>query len=295
MEPAKHDDAVKPDITDEELTILAKDIGLQKIELLFRESIAEVYLDNPPHNYISFEVLRDLLMIYDYFIELKENSSYILKGMILTSKNRRVFSSGASLDTLGSMNKQNKNREEFFSISQKAKNLFGKSQVPTIAAINGICLGAGLEMALQCHYRVCGKGVYLGFPEISLDFIPGAGGTQYLPRLIGRSNALYMMLSGKFFEAEKALQMGLVDRIVPRKGVLNAARAIAGEICSKNHKATQYLLTAVEQGLKMSLKDGMQLEEKLFWELVDDKIENEGISNNDVGMNIIGLKKREVS
>lgn len=291
MDAEKKDASEKPDITDEELTLLSKDIGLEKVELAFRDNIAEVYLNNPPHNYFSKQVLVDLFKIYEHFIELQENSSYVLKGIILASKNRRVFSSGASLDTLGSMKTEDRNRADFAALSYKVKTMIQRYQVPAIAAINGICLGAGLEMALQCHYRVCGKGVYLGFPEITLGFIPGAGGTQYLPRLIGRSKALYMMLTGKFFEAEEGLRMGVVDRIVPRKNVLNAARTIAKEMCCHDLKATQYLLNAVEEGLDMNIEDGIKLEEKFFWELVDDKLRSGGISNKDVAMNIIGSKK----
>lgn len=291
-DPERTDEIVKHDITDEELTLVSKDIGLKKVELAFKDNIAEVYLNNPPHNYFSKQVLVDLFKIYDHFIELQENSTYVLKGIIIASKNRRVFSSGASLDALGSMKDEDRNREEFAALSHQIKTMVQRYQVPAIAAINGICLGAGLEMALQCHYRVCGKGVYLGFPEISLGFIPGAGGTQYLPRLIGRSKALYMMLSGKFFEAEEGLRMGVVDRVVPRKNVLNAARAIAREICCHDLKATQYLLTAVEEGLDMDFNEGLELEEKLFWELVDDRIKNGGISNSDVGINITGTKKQ---
>lgn len=282
----------KNQINDENLTLMVQAIGLKHIELIFKNNIAEVYLNNPPHNYVSVQVLMDLCVVYEHFLELQEKSAYKLKGIIFTGKKHRVFSSGASLDMLGSLQKDGKEREDFMALSSKAKTLMEKFQIPSIAAINGICLGAGLEIALQCHYRVCGKGIYLGFPEILLGFMPGAGGTQYLPRLIGRSKALHMMLSGKFFSAEEALQIGLVDNVVDRKNVLNAARAIANEICTKHQKATRYILKAVQEGLDMELNKGIKLEEELFWELVDDRLEVGGISNDDVGINFTGTTKR---
>lgn len=281
------------DINDENLTRMVREIGLKQIELVFNKNIAEVYLNNPPHNYVSVQVLTDLCAIYEHFLELRDKSDYKLKGIIITGKGRRTFSSGASLDMIGRLQKGGAARNAFMELSNKTKMLMSQFDIPVIAAINGICLGAGLEIALQCHYRVCGKGIYLGFPEIQLGLMPGAGGTQYLPRLIGRSKALYMMLSGKFFTAEEAFHMGGVDRVVPRKNVLGVARGIANEICNQHSKAVRYILKAVEAGEKMALESGIKLEEELFWELVDDRIEAGGISNDDVGMKILGAKKEK--
>lgn len=279
---------------DAELTQKFKEMGLERIEVLLKDNIAEVYMDNPPHNNVSIQVLRELGEIFDTCLELQKTSTYELKGVIISSKNRRAFSSGASLDMLNDLGgEDNENRKQFLEISKKFRNTLKEYPIPSIAAINGICLGAGLEIALHCHYRVCGSGVYLGFPEITLGFIPGAGGTQVLPRLIGRSKAVYMLLSGKFFSAEEAFQMGVVDRVVPRKSVMNVARMVAGELCCHHHKATQYLLQAVDEGLEMELDDGLQLESRLFWELVDDRIKaSGGISDNDLGMNVLKARKQ---
>ncbi len=281
------------DYTDEELTQRFQDMGLEKIEVVLQNNIAEVYMNNPPHNNVSVQVLKELSLLYEECMRVEENSTYQLKGIIISSKNKRAFSSGASLDMLNDLSgKDNENRKEFFDILETVKSAMNDYHIPTIAAINGICLGAGFEVALQCHYRVCGKGVFFGFPEITLGLMPGAGGTQMLPRLIGRSRAIYMMLSGKFFSAEEVYRMGAVDKVVERKNVMNAARNIAAELCNHNSKATQYLLKAVDEGLDMSLMDGWELEQKLFWELVDDKIaEVGGMSDSDVGLNILGGKK----
>lgn len=281
------------DYTDEELTQRFREIGLEKIEVILQNNIAEVYMNNPPHNNVSVQVLKELVLIYDECMRVEENSTYLLKGIIISSKNRRAFSSGASLDMLNELGgKDNENRREFLEILDKVKASMNDYHIPTIAAINGICLGAGFEVALLCHYRVCGNGVYFGFPEITLGFMPGAGGTQMLPRLIGRSKAVYMMLSGKFFSAEEVFQMGAVDKVVNRKNVMNAARSVAEELCNHNPKATQYLLKAVDEGMDMSLEDGLELEQKLFWELVDDKLMETGsMSDSDVGLNILGGKK----
>jgi len=252
-------------------------------------NIAELYINNPPHNYLSEQVLVDLKLWYDMFMLAEESGKFSIKGLIVTGKPKRTFSAGASLDMLGSVSER-KDQERIAKIGEDVSTAVESFNKPVIAAINGICLGAGLETALSCHYRVCGRGVHLGMPESQLGFIPGGGGTQRLTRLIGRSKAQYLILSGKLITAEEALEMGIVDTVVEKKDVMITARKIAAEVCDKDPRATEYALRAISDGQKMSLKDGLSLESSLFWDLVSERIKTGGISNDDVSIGV-GKKK----
>jgi enoyl-CoA hydratase/carnithine racemase len=275
-------------ISDTEINAMLAALNLRHIEVRLVENIGEVYINNPPHNYLSLELMHDLRAVYDNFHTMQDDGRVDLRGIIITGKGR-VFSSGASLDMLGSVMTP-ADRDHFRQIAEEAVLLARNYRVPVIAAINGICLGAGLELTLPCHYRICGKGVILGFPEIKLGFMPGGGGTQLLPKIIGRSKAAHMILSGRFVSAEEALAMGLVDMVVPRKEVMTAARTFAREICLQHPKATRHILQAMDDGMALNIFDGLELEQRLFWELVDDRIAAGGISNKDVGLHMFRKK-----
>jgi len=251
------------------------------VEAEIQNDIGEVYIKNPPHNYMSQEVINELLMMHGFLSVAERAQKFKVRGIIISGRGR-VFSAGASLDMLGEV-KERKAQIDLANRIEEAMALLENSKVPVIAAMNGLCLGAGLELALSCHYRICGKGVYLGFPEINLGLMPGAGGTQKLPRLIGRSKAQYLILSGRFITAEEALQMGIVDMVVPRKDVMSAARKIAQEVCTKHEKATALALKAIGASQNALPDDGRQTERECFWELVNDRLAERGLSSADVG------------
>jgi len=131
---------------------------------------------------------------------------------------------------------------------------------PIIAAIRGVALGGGLELALACDIRIAGDDAQLGLTEVNLAIIPGGGGTQRLPRLIGRGKALEMILTGARIGAAEALRLGLVERVVPAAEVLTAAQDLARELAGRAPVALRYAKEAVVKGLGMSLEDGLRLE-----------------------------------
>ena len=131
---------------------------------------------------------------------------------------------------------------------------------PIIAAIRGIALGGGLELALACDIRIAADDALLGLTEVNLAIIPGGGGTQRLPRLIGRGKALEMILTGARIGAAEALRLGLVERVVPAADVLTAALDLARELAGRAPVALRYAKEAVVKGLGMSLDDGLRLE-----------------------------------
>jgi enoyl-CoA hydratase len=270
-------------IRDQFAALLQKS-GLPRLaDLSFRESILEIAINNPPHNYFTVELLEQVLLVQKKFAQVGESRMADVRGIIITGSGRS-FSAGASLDMLRCLTEK-KEQERVTHIMREIMTMIEKSPIPVIAAINGICLGAGLELALVCHYRVCAARVHLGFPEINLDLMPGATGTQTLPRLIGRSRAQYLLLSGKLITAEDALRIGLVDVVVSKSEVMNAARGIAADMCFKNEKATTYLLKVVTAGLREPGEKSQALESELFWQLVRDKQARGSLSSGQIGIN----------
>jgi len=133
---------------------------------------------------------------------------------------------------------------------------------PVIAAVNGPALGGGLELALACSIRIAAEGALLGLPEVKLGIIPGAGGTQRLPRLIGKGRAYWMMLTGDPVNAEEALRLGLVNRVVPRGEVLTAAVETARKIMANGPLAIELCKNAVEIGMDLPLEHAVQYAQK---------------------------------
>ena len=200
------------------------------------DSVAVLTIDNPQVNQMSPQLSRDLTQaITECFADAE------IKALILTGTGKN-FVAGADITELQVL----KNKEEAFQLAWTAAELFTSIEYgpkPVIAAINGNCLGGGLEMALACHYRVAAKGSYLGLPEVQIGVIPGAGGIQRLPRLIGLPDALGMITTGQSIPAEKALSIGLLDELVSPDLLLEtcrkaAQRFISGELDRKKHMSS---------------------------------------------------------
>jgi len=194
-----------------------------KVEL--RDGVAVVVIDSPPVNQMSPQMAQDFGEAITEAFGNDEVKAIVLTG---TGKN---FIAGADITQLQAV----KSREEIYEKALMGARFMNGIEVgpkPVIAAINGNCLGGGLETAMACHYRVAAKGVNLGQPEVQIGLIPGAGGTQRLPRLIGLPNALEMIVAGKPIKAEKAYSRGLVDEIVDQEELLDTALKAAGRFIS---------------------------------------------------------------
>jgi len=197
-----------------------------KVEL--RDAVAVLTIDNPPVNQFSPQMAEDFAACIQEAFGDDEVKAIVLTG---TGKN---FIAGADITRLQTV----KDRDEIYKMALTMAQFLNKMEVgpkPVIAAINGNCLGGGLETTMVCHYRVAAKGVNLGQPEVQIGLIPGAGGTQRLPRLIGLPNAMEMITTGKPIKSEKAYSRGLVDGLVPQEELLEAAlkaarRFISGEL-----------------------------------------------------------------
>jgi len=141
--------------------------------------------------------------------------------------------------------------------------LFLSLPQPVIAALHGYVLGDGIEMALCCDIRIASQDAQFGTPEVGLGIIPAAGGTQTLPRIVGRGKALEMLLTGRRINAEEAYRAGLVNRVVPREELLPTAEEIARKIVSFNQIAVRSAKQAVVRGLDLTLNEGLELEKRL--------------------------------
>jgi 3-hydroxyacyl-CoA dehydrogenase/enoyl-CoA hydratase/carnithine racemase len=186
------------------------------IKVFFEDGVAILTIDSPPVNQMSPQMGQDFgEAITEAFAD------DTVKAVILTGTGKN-FIAGADITRLRAV----KDRDEVFEIAFGAARFLNSIEVgpkPVIAAINGNCLGGGLETAMVCHYRVAAPGVNLGQPEVQIGLIPGAGGTQRLPRLIGLPNALEMITTGKPIKSEKAFMRGLVDQVVPADQILEKA------------------------------------------------------------------------
>jgi len=146
--------------------------------------------------------------------------------------------------------------------------LFLSITKPLIAAVHGYVLGSGIEIALCCDIRLASEDAQFGLPEVGLGIIPAAGGSQTLPRVIGRTKALEILLTGRWIKAEEACQLKLVNQVVPRADLLPAAERLANKIKSYNPTAVDYVKQAITRGLDLSLEQGLELEAELSSSLI---------------------------
>ncbi|HOM08185.1 MAG TPA: enoyl-CoA hydratase-related protein [Syntrophales bacterium] len=224
--------------------------------------LAVVTIDNPKVNALNDRVVDELAEVFGELETLSE-----IGVGILTGAGEKAFVAGADIR---GFEKFIGNRQAAVDSSRRMQALFSKienSRLVVIAAINGLALGGGCELAVACDLRVAGDNVLIGVPEVKLGLIPGAGGTQRLARLLGKGRAKYMVLTGEFLNAREAFQWGLVDRVVPAEDVLSEAKRIAARILGNAPLAVEAGKRAINRGLEMSLEDGLALEAELEGDL----------------------------
>lgn len=184
-----------------------------------------------------------------------------LRVLILTGAGDKAFVAGADIHELSERDRISGRRET--RRRQEVYTRLEQLEIPSIAAINGFALGTGLELAVVCTFRIASTTAQLGQPEVKLGIIPGAGGTQRLPRLIGQGPALEMILTGEPITAEQALKIGLVNRVVPPKELLEECMKLAQTLTSRPRLALQYGKEAVLCAGKSSLTEGLAYESYL--------------------------------
>ena len=186
---------------------------------------------------------------------------------------------GADIKEFPTMMKmtQDELKQHLLQGSHRVFDLIESSPKPTIAVLNGYALGGGCELALSCDLRIAEEHAQLGLPEIKLGLFPGAGGTQRLPRLIGKSRAKELMYLGDPISAEEALRIGLVNKVVPKGEGLQAAQAMAEKIAGYSLQALSRIKKAVNEGMERSFHSAIELEADLFSEVFHTEDAKEGV------------------
>jgi E-phenylitaconyl-CoA hydratase len=218
-------------------------------------------------NSISAQVSREMQMAWEDFRDDPE-----LRVAILTGIGEKAFSTGMDLVATATGENQFSGRAAPFGGFTKRMPIFK----PIIAAINGYCLAGGLELALACDIRIAVPDARFGLPEVRWAIMPGAGGTQRLPRAIPLAWANYMILTGEQMDAETALRVGLISHIVPREQLLDKAFEIAGIICERGPLAVKTAKEAIIRGQDMPLDHGLAYEDVLLARLMDTEDAKEG-------------------
>jgi len=195
---------------------------------------------------------------------------------IVTGAGDRSFIAGADIAVMNEMSPLEAKR--FAELGHAATALLDRSPIPTIAAVNGFALGGGCEVALACDIRIAAENALFGFPEVTLGILPGLGGTQRLPRLVGPGVAKEMIFSGRRIKAEEARIINLVNRVVPEGEAFNTARELAEEIASNGPIAVRHAKAAANKAQDVDLVSGLEYEADQFALLFSTEDAREGMS-----------------
>ncbi|MGD0224358.1 MAG: enoyl-CoA hydratase-related protein [Terriglobia bacterium] len=223
-----------------------------------RNGIGYVKINRPEKlNAMNRKVMAELFDCFQAF-QMDEE----VRVVILTGSGEKAFVAGADINELASQGPvEGKETSQF---GQRVLNLIENLGKPVIAAINGLALGGGCELAMACTLRIAAENARLGQPEVKIGIIPGYGGSQRLPRLVGKSRALELILTGEEITAPEAHRIGLVNQVVPAADLLPAAEKLAQKMTANAPLAIKFALEAVNHGMEMSATEGQFLEATLF-------------------------------
>jgi enoyl-CoA hydratase/carnithine racemase len=232
--------------------------------------VALVTLDRPPVNALTLEMVGQLGLALEAAAGDPEVCVIVLAGA-----GGRAFAAGADIRAMAGLDRSS-GRALARAGHETLGRIAGLAQ-PVLCAVEGACLGGGCEIALACDIRIAAEGSRIGLPEVSLGTIPGWGGTQRLPRLIGRSAALRLLLTAEPVDAHEALRVGLVDRVVPAGQALETTMEMARRIAGFGRLAVQAAKRCALEGLGTTLEEGLRLEVEAFAGLCDTEDMQEGL------------------
>ena len=244
---------------------------MAQLQLELKGHTALITIDNPPANTWTAETLTQLR---DLVRELNANKD--VYALVITGQGQKFFSAGADLNLFASGDK---------GVASDMARIFGDAfetlsqfRGVSIAAINGYAMGGGLEVALACDIRIAEEQAQLALPEAKVGLLPCAGGTQNLAWLVGEGWAKRMILCGERLKADKALQIGLVEDVVPTGTALDAALALAAKVAEQSPSAVSACKKLIQQGRTGSISAALPLERELFVGLFDTKDQVEGVA-----------------
>ena len=246
-------------------------MGREFISYEMEKATAIIVINRPPVNALNPDLMNEL---GEAFEEIGRNAD--VRAVILTGAGGRVFVAGADVNEILGYGREE--GEDFSAMGQKIINKIANFNRPVICAINGLALGGGCELAMACDIRIISEKASIGQPEAGLGVMPGAGGTQRLPRLTSPGMAKLLLFTGDGISASEALRIGLVEKVVPDDQVLNAAKEVADKIASKGPEAIKLIKRAINEGLDLPLSDALNLEGRLFGEVCSTEDKKEGIT-----------------
>ncbi len=243
-------------------------MGFETLLFAREESFAVITLNRPPANAISERLVHELS---DALASVELDDS--VRVVIITGAGDRIFCAGADLGSAFSGG----NVDAFIRFGNGVLRKIERFPKPVIAALNGHALGGGCEIAMACHLRLLKESARMGQTESNLGIIPGFGGTQRMPRLIGRTKALEFMILGTQVPAAECLALGLVNRLCTEGETLNDARALARQIAARPPIATRLILEAVDDGLEAPIDQALEIEARAFLKTLRTEDAAEGI------------------
>ncbi len=221
-------------------------------------------------NALNWDTLGELREFLEDVLPKEE-----LKALIITGAGDKAFVAGADIAQMNEM--KERDFQDYVDYAHRVYELIENEPCPSIAAINGYALGGGCELALACDIRIASEKARLGFPEVKLGIFPGWGGTQRVTRVLGLGKTKELVFTGEMVNAEEALRIGLVERVVPHAEIMNEAKKLAGEIAKRGPIAVRLSKTAINAGSEMDLQKALLLEKTLVSLCFDSQDRIEGM------------------
>jgi enoyl-CoA hydratase len=234
-------------------------------------NICTVTISRPPVNALNNDLIAE---IESLFFELANHKD--LRVIVLTGKGEKAFMAGADIMDVKGYGKEE--GKKFSARGQAMTNAIQNCPIPVICAINGIALGGGCEVAMACDIRIMVDNAVIGQPEVGLGLLPGAGGTQRLPKLINLGMAKLLLFCGSSINAAEALQCGLVEKVVKAEDLMETALAVARKIASNGPLAVKAVKSLVQKSFELPQEEGLSLEREEFGTLCESEDKLEGIT-----------------
>jgi enoyl-CoA hydratase len=233
-------------------------MNFEHLLVIVRDGVATLTVNRPEKlNALDDKVVSQLHQAAQFLA-----ADELVRGIILTGAGAKAFIAGADVGDLARQGVLEGRRRSLQ--GQAMLRAFETMGKPVIAAVNGYALGGGCELAMACHIRIASENARFGQPEVKLGITPGYGGTQRLPRIVGKGNALHLLLTGEQIDAAEALRIGLVSKVVPAEHLLAEADQMMRTILANGPVAVQLVMDAVDRGLEMTLEQGLALEADAF-------------------------------